>query len=138
MEINGIDLAHEDLRILRFVVEQDGASAPAIRNAFGIKSSSTSSHRLDKLEDADLVTSEYEDSDDPTGLPRRIATPTSAAEEVVDVLPDEAKETMTAEQRIDRLERQVDTTRKRIISLHRRVRQLEENMNGQQGLVFED
>lgn len=140
MEVNETELAHEDLRILRYIVSQEGADAPEIRDAFGIDSSSTTSHRLDKLEQAGLVESEYMNSSHPGRLSPRLAHPTRKAERVVEDLPDrpgDIPETLTVEERLERMERRFDTARMEIFSLQQHIRELGERLDNH-GLVFEN
>jgi len=139
MEVNEIKLAHEDLRILQYIVSQDGVDAPEIRDAFGISSSSTTSHRLDKLENAGLIESEYQNSSHPGRLSPRLANPTQRAEQIVEDLPnrpEDTPETLTVEERLERMERRFDTARMEIFSLQQHVQELEERLDSD-GLVFE-
>ncbi|UPV73195.1 hypothetical protein M0R89_11615 [Halorussus limi] len=127
---NDIDLASEDLQVLHVIHDADHAvTTTTVREQMHWADDSAQiRYRLDKLEDRGLVETWHDDERaEPHQMPPRVAETTDAGDAIADDHDDD-RETLPVEERMARIEQQLDRMRDTYGTVKQRIVELEEEV----------
>lgn len=132
MRVTELDLAREDIDVLREVVNQHdgrGVTAGEVRRMIGWAGENHHvTYRFDNLEEVGYIVTEKDPERGPSNqLPPRVARPTEAGVELIDAV-DYTPEDRALEERVERLEKQVGKMAKTYGEVKQRIVALEEEL----------
>jgi chromosome segregation ATPase len=125
-------LSREDVDVLREVVGQDdgrGVTAGEVQQMLGwAEENHHVTYRYDKLEDAGYVETEKDPERGPSNqLPPRVARATEEGEELVEAVEYEPED-RALDERVERLEKQIEPLRETYGKMKKRIAELEEEV----------
>lgn len=132
MRVSELDLAREDVDVLREVVSQDdgrGVTAGDVQRMLGwAEQNHHVTYRFDKLEEAGYIETQKDPERGPSNqLPPRVATVTVGGEKLLEAVEYD-EEDRALEERVERLEKQLSRMRDTYGQVKQRIVEIEEDI----------